>query len=436
MNARLIRRFVCDHIFGHVETAMAMEFPSCTAKDIDNVTHKLGLIFKDQTYREYSTLPDAPNKYRYDSCWTGNPLEQAIVNEINPEVDTEIARMHGQDTTDSLYDEVIQDAIDKPNHNILYEGITANGTRFKPIVGMLYLDLDYAKTAIDHIRPRAELDLAGLVDQLFLSVVTPVWQPKGFGYASTVVAETSSIPVSDVEATIYSIKSKPDSIIRIGKELCLYPNKLARQLENDTLRFPDANDIYSYLSAVGFKINEADLLPKSELLRQNDTVDAEDDFRDMFLRHMRGLAHGGVTTVTTAKPKPKKRGIKIPRKLSSYFAFPTIKRQFDDATHLDAVHLGVLFSTSNINSHMHRYAYIPEIIKEVNRLGVSLGPAKPNELHVEISRDTQYHVDQTSTNYLTVTVESPRFGNFFISSTKDVDYVMPYMVVKDAKKTA
>ena len=435
-NARLIRRFVCDHIFGHVETAMAMEFPSCTAKDIDNVTHKLGLIFKDQTYREYSTLPDAPNKYRYESCWTGNPLEQAIINEINPEVGNTIVSMHGQDTADSLYDEVVQDSIDKPNHNILYEGITANGTRFKPIVGMLYLDLDYAKTAIDHIRPRAELDLAGLVDHLFLSVVTPVWQPKGFGYASTVVAETSSIPVSDVEATIYSIKSKPDSIIRIGKELCLYPNKLARQLENDTLRFPDANDIYSYLSAVGFKINEADLLPKSELLRQNETVDAEDDFRDMFLRHMRGLAHGGVTTATTEKPKPKKRGIKIPGKLASYFAFPTIRRQFDDATHLDAVHLGILFSTSNINNHMHRYAYIPEIIKEVNRLGLSIGPAKPNELHVEISRDSQYHGDQTSTNYLTVTVESPRFGNFFISSTKDVDYVMPYMVVKDVKKTA
>lgn len=434
IHARIIRRFVCDHIFVHVATAMAKEFPSCTAKDIDNVTHKLGLIFKDHTYTEYRTRPDAPLKYSYSSSWTGNPLENAIVNEINPEISDEIADMHGRNTTDSLYDEVIQNYMDNPNHNILYEGITENGTRFKPFVGMLYFDLEYAKTAIDHIRPRAELDLPGLVDQLFLSIVTPVWQPKGFGYASTVVAETSSIPVSDVEAAIYSIKSKPDSIIRIGNELCLYPNKLASQLENDTLRFPDANDIYSYLSAVGFKINASDLLPKSAMLRQNETVEAEDYFRDMFMRHMRGLAHVDVMPAPTAKPK--KRGIKIPEKLASYFAYPTIKRQFDDATHLDAVHLGVLFSTSNINNHMHRYAYIPEIIKEVNRLGLSLGPAKPNQLHVEISRDSQYHVDQTATQYLTVTVESPRFGNFCINSTKDVDYVMPYMVVKDVKKTA
>ena len=344
-------RFVNDAIFGNISREMALAY--FTADDISNVLATLGKFIQRTSNKLVNTYES--NQWviedNHRSYVDNDDLERPVaVNEtynlsIDDTVVQELTAMQGTEARDVFYTAMLSAGETefrraKQIGQFLYRGYTEKSRNMKPEFGLLYLDINALSDIISN-----DLQLPYNMQSGFISAVdicnsVPVGVPGISGYVYVPSFEISKTPVTEEEATLFNLgcgdeleEGKHRPIIQFDNGVMFYPRDAMSLLETDELRLPRVEDVFSYMAANGYVLNDNIEDIKKKSLMTNEEYGTLRAFAERYRNHMTEQVTKPDDEVPAEKPKKKRVGgaVKIPVKLSPNYGVPTIVKSIDKA---------------------------------------------------------------------------------------------------------
>ena len=344
-------RFVNDAIFGNISREMALAY--FTADDISNVLATLGKFIQRTSNKLVNTFES--NQWviedNHRSYVDNDDLERPVaVNEtynlsIDDTVVQELTAMQGAEARDVFYTAMLSAGETefrraKQIGQFLYRGYTENSRNMKPEFGLLYLDINALSDIISN-----DLQLPYNMQSGFISAVdicnsVPVGVPGISGYVYVPSFESSKTPVTEEEATLFNLgcgdeleEGKHRPIIQFDNGVMFYPRDAMSLLETDELRLPRVEDVFSFMAANGYVLNDSIEDIKKKSLMTNEEYGTLRAFAERYRNHMTERVTKPDDEVPAEKPKKKRVGgaVKIPVKLSPNYGVPTIVKSIDKA---------------------------------------------------------------------------------------------------------
>lgn len=459
-------RFVNDVIFGTISTEMALA--NFTADDISNVLATLGKFIQRTSNKLINS--NETNQWVIEDnrrSYLDNDDEErpVAINEtynlnINDTVIQDLTATHGSETRDVFYAAMLSAGESefrraKQIGQFLYRGYTETSRNMKPEFGLLYLDINALSDIISN-----DLDLPYNMQSGFISAVdicnsVPVGVPGISGYVYVPSFESSKTPVTEEEATLFNLgcgdeleEGKHRPIIQFDNGVMFYPRDAMPLLETDELRMPRVEDLFSYMAANGYVLNDNIEDIKKKSLMTNEEYGTLRAFAERYRNHMTERVTTADDEAPAEKPKKKRVGgaVKIPVKLTPNYGVPSIVKTIHKAEKYGE--LFVLGSCMGFDKYgsdkLMNHSVDLGMADLISRLGFKKSECFSADESVQLKMrvgtvndgvDENGQSDGTSQLVLSSNATYHSGHDYFINlDTGKVSYMIPFMVKNEDKK--